>query len=793
MNMYSAIILAFTLSLQSPACAEPIQTNATDQIDLPTYSPPQIYQDQVVVRATTTTQAQLDALLPLTESVWSEATGVGPLDIQIKRINLDALAELNIPYETLIDDLQTHTNDRWSQVIDTHRQQIQQQAQQENQAGAPIHDDAWFSNYKQLNDIADHLNNIITLRPDLASVFIAGQSVEGRDIFGITISAPDTAENPRANRPVIFLFSTVHAREWIAPMTTSYFASKLAQDYDTDPRVQSLLDATRIYIVPVGNPDGYLYTWSHQRYWRKNRRNNNNGNFGVDINRNWSHQWGGPGSSGSRSSETYRGPSPFSEPETRALRDTALSFGSDLLAHIDYHSSGQLILYPQGYTHTPIDEPDLTFFRELTLDLSNEILSVNNQYYDPIPSSGLYLASGVSPDWFYNEHGVTSLTIELRPQGGDFNPTPQVILPNAQENYQALKRYIEHAIEPFATWHHPTPVALPGQSIELETFFTDNLESLDPTSPTIYTRTSSSDPYTPTPMLADPNAQITQRYTHDTDPIECGTILEYYIQASSINGSIMTLPAAGPIAPYSTEPQEPVTYHTEDIESNTGWIVGHPSDTATSGIWSRIDPQPVPHDETRFLQPDNDHSPHGSICFFTDGIAGATPNDNDVDGTTSLISPRIDATRADDTYVTFWYWFYRSIQFFDVLEVQISNDDGSTWSPVREYIHTGFEWDQASIHIPSFIEPTNQIRLRFIAVDAQADHIVEAGIDDLQVTYLGCPSTNQADLNHDGVLDFFDIQSFLTHYSNNNPIADFTGDDETDFFDITAFLTAYSN
>ncbi|MBO6514446.1 MAG: hypothetical protein JJ974_10820, partial [Phycisphaerales bacterium] len=683
---------------------------------------------------------------------------------------------------TLIEDLQSYTDQQWSLVQEADRQQIQR-----NGAGAPLHDDAWFGNYKQLNDIIDHFNNIATLRPDLTAPFVAGQSHEGRDIFGLTISAPDTAENPRDDRPVIFLFSTVHAREWIAPMTTSYFASKFAADYDTDPRVRSLLDATRIAIIPVGNPDGYLYTWSNQRYWRKNR----NGS-GVDINRNWSHQWGGPGSSGSSSSNTYRGPFPFSESETRALRDTALSFGPHLLAHIDYHSSGQLILYPQGYTHTPIDEPDLTFFSELTQDLSNEIHSIHHQHYDPIPSSGLYLASGVSPDWFYNEQGVTSLTIELRPQGGDFNPTPLVILPNAEENYHALKRYIEHAIEPFATWHHATPVANPDEQLELEVFFTNNLETLDPATPTIYTRTSPSEPFTPIPMIADPDAEVTQRYTHLTHPIECGTILEYFIQATSTDGSTMTLPLTGPANPFRTEPQQPVTYFTDDLESNSGWIVGHPSDTATAGIWSRTDPEPVPFDEKRFLQPDHDHSAHGSICYFTDGNAGDTPNDNDVDGTTSLISPRIDATRAETTIVNFWYWFYRSIAFFDLLEVEISNDDGKTWTHARSLNPTGLEWDPMSIRINDHVEPTNQVRIRFIAIDGRADHIVEAGIDDLTVDYLGCPSINPADLNHDGALDFFDIQSFLTHYSNNNPIADFTSDGEIDFFDITAFLSAYS-
>src|SRR4029450_12339336 len=109
-----------------------------------------------------------------------------------------------------------------------------------------------------------------------------------------------------------------HAREWIAVMTPMYVADALVREYGRDARITAALDRVDFYIVPVTNPDGFEFTYTPppvgDRMWRKNRRNNGNGSFGVDLNRNWSVDWGGPNStSTSPSSETYIGTGPFSE------------------------------------------------------------------------------------------------------------------------------------------------------------------------------------------------------------------------------------------------------------------------------------------------------------------------------------------------------------------------------------------------------------------------------------------------------------------------------------------------
>ena len=108
-------------------------------------------------------------------------------------------------------------------------------------------------------------------------------------------------------------------------MTVCWLAKSLLEGYGLDSQITAIMQDIRWHILPVINPDGYTYAWDQDRLWRKNRRNNGDGTFGVDWNRNFDANWGGPGSSSNTNSDIYHGPSAFSEPETRALRDYILS------------------------------------------------------------------------------------------------------------------------------------------------------------------------------------------------------------------------------------------------------------------------------------------------------------------------------------------------------------------------------------------------------------------------------------------------------------------------------------
>ncbi len=740
----------------------------------------------MVIRARTSSQAQLDAMLPLTESVWTEHTGIGPLDIQIKRSNLNAITALGIPHEVLIEDLQTHTNENWNQLVEIENRQ----RQSHNQRGTPIHDDNWFTNYKQLNEITDYINNIVALRPDMASTSIIGQSYEGRDMFAITISAPDTAQNPRADRPVVFIFSTVHAREWIAPMTTTYYASKFVEDYDTNPRIQSILNAARIVIVPIGNPDGYLYTWSDERYWRNTRRDNGDGTIGVNINRNWGYEWGNEGSSNQTWSTNYRGTKPFSEPETQTLRDLALSYGDQLVAHIDYHSYSQLLLYPTGYDSTVrTQEPDRSYFQAVCREMTNDIRSVHNEHYRPGQLISLYAAAGNSVDWFYGQLGIDSLTFELR-TNNSFNPSTENILPNAQENYFAFQRFIERAVEPISFWFTPPEIieADTNNSITIELH--DGLAISQPTNATIMLRTNPLDDFQP--ITLTPHPENHGQYSTDLPPTSCQSTIEYYFQVTRNDNSIHTHPPLGPNAPFTIQPTRPVIWHADNFETDTGWVVGTSHDTATQGIWNRMNPE-----ETNFLnaiiyQPEDDNTPSGTDCWVTDGYAGEDYNSNDVDGGyTTLTSPVFDVLSAGtEPTLSFWYWWADGDSTSE-LRLEISDGTDNTWYQAGLIPSVSRQWDYYTLRIEDILQPTSQMRFRFVAWDYGDNRTVEAAIDDLKIEFLGCPTSNQADLNNDGVLNHFDISIFLNAFASQNPIADFNSNGIIDFYDVSIFIIAF--
>ncbi|OHB70205.1 MAG: hypothetical protein A2W23_08115 [Planctomycetes bacterium RBG_16_43_13] len=280
--------------------------------------------------------------------------------------------------------------------------------------------------------------------PQIARVYDIGDSWEktqgmaDRDILAIKISDNVAQEEDEAE---ILFIGEHHAREWISVEVPFYLAKYLVENYNTDPVVRSYVDNGEIWIVPMVNPDGHQYSIDVDRMWRKNRRNNGDGSYGVDMNRNYSYMWGGPGSSGNSWSEIYRGPFAFSEPETQAVRNLALTH--NFQAMLTYHSYGQLILYPWGYTYSPA--PDKQLLSYMTTHMADLIKGVNGKIYTPQQSSDLYISSGTTDDWFYGELGIFGFTIELRPEGyypGFILPETEII-PTWEENKPAALYLIQ--------------------------------------------------------------------------------------------------------------------------------------------------------------------------------------------------------------------------------------------------------------------------------------------------------------------------------------------------------------
>lgn len=777
----SMLPLALTLTLSvGTTLAQPMALPELPRIDLQSYDQPSVYEGQVVVRVRTTTRAQFELMMGLVESVWSEREGVGLLDVQLDRSELAALTKLGIGYDILIDDLQARHDARWD-----HMRRLERLDADRRPRGASAHDDAWFSNYKQFADIVAYFNSIAANHPGIASLSDIGDSLEGNDIYALTLTGPDSAENPVADRPVVLWNGGQHAREWVSPMTVSYIASKLADDYGSDPRVTGLIDSTRIVIVPVMNPDGYLYTWSDERFWRKNRRDNGDGTFGVDLNRNWGFEWGGQGASPFSEDDTYHGHGPFSETETQVMRDLSLSYGDKLVSHIDYHTYSQLILWPFGYAEgvqTP--EPDRTFFDGLSVALSDEIFAYSGVFYSPIQSVGLYPAAGTSSDWYYGDLGVKSLTFELRPGSGagfeGFDPPPSVILPTAQENYEAAKLFVERTTLPVTFAHQAVELVVAQEPTEVVLTVTDIVESHDSGSVMLLSRIGESENDVATPMTPLGNNQ----YSAMLPAAQCGEVISYSFSANTLGGVSINYPSSGSFQALS---QDFELSFEDTMETDTGWTVGGSNDDATTGIWNRMNPQATG------AQPEDDHTPGaGTDCWVTDGVAGSGLGDRDIDGgSTTLTSPILDAIAlGDDAELVYWRWYSNdqgASPNADSMLVQISNDIGNSWTTLEEVSDNANAWVEQRFRIVDFVEPTDMIRVRFIASDLGDGSIVEAGVDDLRIQAVGC-TVNPADLNGDGELNFFDVSLFLNAFNSGDLLADFNGDGILSFFDVSTFL-----
>ena len=320
-----------------------------------------------------------------------------------------------------------------------------------------------FANFHTPAQMDAEMNRLQTRFPAIVSVSTIGSSLEGNPIRAIKIS-DNVATDETSEGDVIFM-ALHHAREWISAETALYIAEQLCLRYSTDPDLKSDMDNLEIWIIPVVNPDGYAYSDSTDRDWRKNRRNNGDGTFGVDLNRNWGYEWGlNSGSSPNTWEITYRGPAPFSEPETQVLRNFVQS-RHNLKALVTYHSFSELFLRPWSYTTgDPPGEATLKAIADRSID---QIAAVHGRTYAP---SIWYTSSGETTDFLWGETRTASFTPELRPAFGSvsgFAPPPSTILPNNEENFPVAAALVhdagdrevwirDHAAdngtEPSATW-----------------------------------------------------------------------------------------------------------------------------------------------------------------------------------------------------------------------------------------------------------------------------------------------------------------------------------------------------
>ncbi len=254
----------------------------------------------------------------------------------------------------------------------------------------------------------------------------------------------------------------------------------------------------------------------------------------------------------------------------------------------------------------------------------------------------------------------------------------------------------------------------------------------------------------------------------------CAETVSFYVSAATIDQEILTDPPDAPASTFSALSAIDVLITVEDdMEADTGWVVGAPGDDATTGIWTRVDPNGTP------AQPEDDHTPDpGTMCFVTgQGEPGGGIGENDVDnGHTTLTSPVLDLADEGGAIISYWRWYSNdqgNSPNSDIFVIDISNDNGSTWTNVETIGPAGPEtaggWFQHSFSVSDFVEPTSEVRLRFIAADEGDGSIVEAAVDDFAVSTVVCDEPVFGDLDGDGHVGASDLLILLVSWG---PCAD---------------------
>ncbi len=294
--------------------------------------------------------------------------------------------------------------------------------------------DADYHNYAELMAA---LNEIAAARPDIVRLSSAGASLEGRALPAVKISDDPDVDDP--DEPAVLFMALTHAREHLTVEMALAIVRLFAEGHGRDPELTNLVEQREIWVLPNVNPDGgeYDIATGNYRYWRKNRRLNADFSVGVDLNRNYGYRWGGGGASPTPSSDTYRGPAAFSEPETQIVRDFVLAH-PDITAAISFHTYGELILYPYGYTYEDLpvdmDADDHAAF----VALAQNMAATNG--YTPQQASDLYVTSGDTVDWLYGERRIFGFTFEMFPVSANpgFYPRGAVIPRETARNIPAV-------------------------------------------------------------------------------------------------------------------------------------------------------------------------------------------------------------------------------------------------------------------------------------------------------------------------------------------------------------------
>ncbi|TNN00261.1 hypothetical protein fugu_011507 [Takifugu bimaculatus] len=354
-------------------------------------------------------EAQLSFLKSMEDmpeiDVWRGVTEVGiPVDIRVPAQHLPVvkvhLQSQDIQHSTMIEDLQV--------LLDEELEGMESAARFADPRNTDSFD---YSNYHTLSEIYSFQDMLVAENPSLVSKIVIGQSYQGRALNVLKFSTGGS------NRPAIWIDTGIHSREWVTQASGTWFAKKIVTDYGKDPALTAILNKMDIFLEIVTNPDGFYYT-----------HNNDPVQVAAPAQR-----------------PTVE-PELTQESEVKSIVDFVKAHGN-IKAFISIHSYSQMLLYPYGYTRTPVkDQAELhSLAKKAITDLAS--LYGTSYRYGSIINT-IYQASGGTIDWTYNQGIKYSYTFELRDTGryGFILPANQ-ILPTAKETWLALMTIMNHTFK----------------------------------------------------------------------------------------------------------------------------------------------------------------------------------------------------------------------------------------------------------------------------------------------------------------------------------------------------------
>jgi murein tripeptide amidase MpaA len=308
-----------------------------------------------------------------------------------------------------------------------------------------------FGAYHTYDELGLALAVLAATHPDIVRVSSYGTSFEGRPLPLVKIS--DAVDTDEAEPEVLFSCAQ-HAREHLTVEMCLHIVTRLAEGHGTDPALTALVDSREVWVMPMTNPDGAEFDIATGAFalWRKNRQPTPGSiAIGTDPNRNWGTRWGCcGGSSDSPFADDYRGPAPFSAPETAQLRDwvgsRVIGGEQQITAHLDWHSFSELVLWPYGFTESDT-APGLDTDAAATFQALGEAMAATNGYTAQ-QSSDFYVTDGSVNDWMWTEYRIWSYTFEMYPpsqEQGGFYPTDNVIAPQTSRNDAAVDLLLSYA------------------------------------------------------------------------------------------------------------------------------------------------------------------------------------------------------------------------------------------------------------------------------------------------------------------------------------------------------------